>query len=196
MALVVYTGEHRRGGWYRRWSWLYVVLGVVVGACSNTEESSTVAPASSDASATTRAMEGTTAGTVATLPDLDACVLVDARDAASVLGSPAIVDTPPAGGFGEASSCVRITESEASLVVSVFEGREFYGGDGLPGTEVLEVGDQGYIAVEPTFGGVNLQVVKGEWVLSLSTVPFGVVDIEGLPAAMTIVAQRAADRLP
>ena len=57
-----------------RWSWLYLVLAVVVGACSDTGESSTVAPAGSDA-------------------------------AASVLGSPAIVDTTPAGGFGEASSC-------------------------------------------------------------------------------------------
>ena len=56
---------------------------------------STVAPASSDASATTRAMEGTTAGTVATLPDLDACVLVDARDAASVLGRQRSLIPPP-----------------------------------------------------------------------------------------------------
>ena len=179
-----------------RWSWLHLVLAVVVGACSDTGGSSTVAPAGSNASATTQAIQGTPPATVATLPEVDACVLVDASDAASVLGSPATVDATPAVGFGAASTCVWITESEALLVVSVFEGREFYGGEGLPGTEVLEVGDQGYIAVEPTFGGVDLQVVKGEWVLSLATAPFGVVDIEGLPAAMTIVAQQAADRLP
>lgn len=80
--------------------------------------------------------------------------------------------------------------------MSVFEGREFYGGDARPGTDVLAAGDQGYIAVEPTLGGVELQVVKDEWVLSLSATPFGVVDIEGLPAAMTILAQQAVDRLP
>ena len=80
--------------------------------------------------------------------------------------------------------------------MSVFEGREFYGGDARPGTDVLATGDQGYIAVEPTLGGVELQVVKDEWVLGLSATPFGVVDIEGLPAAMTILAQQAVDRLP
>ena len=172
------------------------MLAVIVGACSDTGERSAGTPAGSDASATTQAGDQNATATVATLPDVDACVLVDASDAARVLGSPAIVESTPAGGFGEASSCAWITESEALLVVSVFEGRQFYGGDGLPGTEVLEVGDQGYIGVDPTFGGVNLQVVKGEWVLSLSTAPFGVVDVEGLPAAMTIVARQAADRLP
>ena len=172
-----------------RWSWLYLALVVVGGACSNTGERST-APAGSDGSATTRDTEHTST------TDVDACFLVDANDAASVLGSPAVIDTTPAGGFGAASSCVWITESDALLIVSVFEGRQFYGGDGLSGSKVLEVGDQGYIAVEPTFGGVDLQVVKGEWVLSLSVTPFGVLDIEGLPAAMTIVAQQAADRLP
>ena len=60
--------------------------------------------------------------------------------------------------------CAWSTESEALLVVTVFEGRQFHGG-GLPGAEALEVGDQGYIAVEPNFGGVDLQVVKGEWVV-------------------------------
>ena len=126
---------------------------------------------------------------------VNACVLVDASDAARVLGSPAVVDTTPAGGFGEASSCAWITESEALLVVTVFEGRMFYGGSaGLPGAEALEVGDDGYIGVDPTFGGVNLQVVKGEWVLSLSAAPFGVVDVEGLRAAMTSVAEQAVVR--
>ena len=159
-----------------RCSWLYLVLVVVVGAC-DTGEGSTVA--------------------TATVQDVNACVLVDASDAARVLGSPAVVDTTPAGGFGEASSCAWITESEALLVVTVFEGRMFYGGSaGLPGAEALEVGDDGYIGVEPTFGGVNLQVVKGEWVLSLSAAPFGVVDVEGLRAAMTSVAEQAVDRLP
>ena len=175
-----------------RWSWLYLVLAVLLGACS--EETSTVAPAGSEASSTTQTSESPPAATSA---DVDACVLVDASDAASVLGSPAVVDTTPAGGFGETSSCAWITDSEALLIVTVFEGRMFYGGSaGLPGAEGLEVGDEGYIGVDPTFGGVNLQVVKGEWVLSLSTAPFGVGDVEGLPASMTRVAQQAVDRLP
>ena len=167
--------DNRSGGRYMRGPWWYLVLAVVVGACSDAGERSTVVPAGSD---------------------VDACVLVDASDAAIVLGSTTIVDTTPAAGFGQTSSCWWITESEALLSVSVFEGREFYGGGGVPGAEVLEVGDQGYITVEPNFGGVELQVVKGEWVLSLATTPFGVVDVEGLPAAMTIVAQQAIDRLP
>ena len=33
-----------------RWSWSYLVLAVAVGACSDGEESSTVAPAGSEAS--------------------------------------------------------------------------------------------------------------------------------------------------
>ena len=164
-----------------RYLWLSLVLAVAVGACSDTDTSAT---------------EGTATETPTTVQDVDACVLVDASDAASVLGSPAVVDATPAGGFGAASSCVWVTASEALLIVSVFEGREFYGGDARPGTAVLDAGDQGYIAVEPTMGGVELQVVKDEWVVSLSATPFGVVDIEGLPAAMTILAQQAVDRLP
>ena len=162
--------------------WLSSVLAVAVGvACSNAD---------------TSAREGTGTATPTTVQDVDACVLVDANDAARVLGSPAVVDTTAAGGFGETSLCAWVTASDALLVVTVFEGRMFYGGDGLPGTQVLEVGDQGYIGVDPTFGGVNLQVVKGEWVLSLSTAPFGVGDVEGLPASLTRVAQQAVDRLP
>ena len=159
-----------------RWSWLYVVLAVGAGACGDSG--------------------GTTGETMATPPDVDACVLVDASDAARVLGSPASADTTSSTGFGAASTCVWTSESDALLIVSVFQGREFYGGDGRSGTEVLEVGDQGYIAVEPTLGGVELQVVKDDWVLSLSTPPFGVVDVGGLPAAMTFAVQQAADRLP
>lgn len=177
-----------------RWSWLFV-MAVVVGACSDTGEISTAAPAGADIPAATQATEGLPTATGATLPDVDACVLVNASDAADVLGSSASVDPTPAGGFGEASSCVWTTESEALLVVSVFKGRAFYGG-GLPGAEALGVGDEGHIAVEPNFGGVNLQVVQGEWVVSLAVAPFGVVDIEGLPAAMTVLAQQAVDRLP
>jgi hypothetical protein len=159
------------------------VLAVAAGAaCSDTD---------------TPAREGAGTATLTTVPDVDACVLVDASDAASVLGSPAVVDATPAGGFGETSSCAWITDSDALLVVTVFEGRMFYGGSaGLPGAEDLEVGDEGYIGVDPTFGGVDLQVVKGEWVLGLSAAPFGVGDVEGLPASMTRVAQQAVDRLP
>ena len=36
----------------------------------------------------------------------------------------------------------------------------------------------------------------GEWVVSLSAAPFGVIDVEGLRAAMTSVAQPAVGRLP
>ena len=159
------------------------VLAVAAGAaCSDTD---------------TPAREGAGTATLTTVPDVDACVLVDASDAASVLGSPAVVDDTPIGGFGEASSCAWITDSDALLVVTVFEGRMFYGGSaGLPGAEDLEVGDEGYIGVDSTFGGVNLQVVKGEWVLSLSAAPFGVGDVEGLPASLTRVAQQAVERLP
>ena len=164
----------------------FLALAVVVGACSDTGERSTA----------TQTGEGTTLATVAMPPSVDACVLVDADDAANVLGSPATVDATPATGFGEASSCAWITDSEALLVVSVFEGRQFYGGGSLPGAEALDVGDEGYIAVNPTFGGVDLQVVKGEWVLSLAAAPFGVVDVGGLPAVMTVTAQQAVDRLP
>ncbi len=74
-----------------RYLWLSLVLAVVaVGACSDTD---------------TSASEGTATQTPTTVQDVDACVLVDASDAASVLGSPAVVDATPAGGFGEASSC-------------------------------------------------------------------------------------------
>ena len=122
--------------------------------------------------------------------------VVDADDAARILGAPATVDTTPSPSFGETSVCAWLTGSDALLVVSLFEGRQFYGGNDLPGSEALALGDEGYIGVEPTFGGVNLQVIKGEWVLSMSAAPFAIVDVEGLPANMTAVAQQALDRLP
>jgi hypothetical protein len=189
-----------------RWLWLAVVLVLVAGACSDSDDTST---GTIDSTAVTVTSDSPTGG-VTTTPeivadaettlgvgsDVDACVLVDADDAESVLGSPAVADTTPAASFGETSSCVWNTESEALMVVSVFEGREFYSGDGFPGSEALAVGDAGYIAVEPNFGGVDLQVVKGDWVLSLTVTPFGVADVEGLPETMTAAAERAVDRLP
>lgn len=85
-------------------------LAVAVGACIDTD---------------TSASEGTATATLTTVQDVDACVLVNASDAASVLGSPAVVDATPAGGFGETSSCAWVTDSDALLVVTVFEGRMF-----------------------------------------------------------------------
>ena len=187
-----------------RWLWLALVL--VAGACSDSDDNSTGIVDSASVTATSDSPTGgvtTTPETVAPAEttvavgsDVDACVLVDADDAASVLGSPAVADTTPAASFGETSSCVWTTESEALLVVSVFEGREFYSGDGLLGAEALAVGDTGYIVVEPNLGGVDLQVVNGDWVLSLTVTPFGVADTDGLPETMTDVARRAIDRLP
>ena len=84
-----------------RYLWLSLVLALAVGACSDTDPS---------------ASEGTATETPTTVQDVDACVLVDASDATSVLGSPAVVDATPAGGFGEASSCAWVTDSDALLV--------------------------------------------------------------------------------
>ena len=190
-----------------RWWWLGVALVVVGGACGDSgdsqaatttaaEASAPSAPSSSQTGPDTTTGEGDGAATETARPDVDACVLVDAEDAVGILGSPAVVDTTPIAGFGEVSVCAWITESDALLVVSVFAGREFYGGETVTGAEALDAGDEGYIGVDPAFGGVNLQVVKGEWVVSLSAAPFGVVDVEGLPAAMSRAAQQAVDRLP
>lgn len=189
-----------------RRSWLVLVLVLAAGACNHNDDSPSEASGSTAVTATSESSTGRvttipgteapTEVTIAAGSEVDACVLVDADDAASILGSPAEVDTTPAGSFGETSSCAWITESEALLFVSLFEGSEFYGGDGVPGAEALALGDVGYIVVEPNFGGVDLQVVKGDWVLSLTVTPFGVADTAGLPEAMTAVTQRAVDRLP
>ncbi|MCP5031993.1 MAG: hypothetical protein GY939_09340 [Actinomycetia bacterium] len=188
-----------------RWSWIGVlmVLMVVAGACGGSddpsaepdepsEEASTTA-ASSDATSTP---EPETTDAATETVDVDACVLVDAADAERILGAPATVDTTPAGGFGETSACSWVTESDALLVVTVFEGRQFYGGGESPGAEPLDFGDEGYIVVEETFGGVDLQVVEDDWLVTLSAAPFGIVDVPALPATMTAAAQMALDRLP
>ena len=178
-----------------RCMWLYAALLVMVAGCGDAGPTPTATTATTTASATSPTV-GDTTTTATPRPDVDACVLVDASDAASVLGSEATADTTPVPDFGQVSICAWITESEALLVVSVFEGRQFYGGDGFPGAEPLDVGDEGFIAVEPGFGGVALQFLKGDWVVDLAAAPFGVVDVEGLPVAMTRAAQQAADRLP
>lgn len=180
-----------------RFVWLSAALMVVIASCSDTDSTPVTA---STASATSTPLGTSTGGDTSTVAvprlDLDACVLVDATDAASILGSEATVDTTPAANFGEVSFCAWITGSDALLTVSVFEGRQFYGGDDGTGAEPLNVGDEGFIGVEPTFGGVVIQFLQDDWVVTLSATPFGVVDVEGLPAAMTRVAQQVADQLP
>ena len=181
-----------------RLAWLFLVLAVVLGACDHTGSSSTETSDASAEGATTTTGETaeTTEATAAGGSDVDACDLVNADDAAGILGSPAVVDTTPSPNFGETSVCAWVTGSNALLVVSLFEGREYYSGGGLSGAEPLDVGDEGYIGIDPTFGGVDIQVLAGEWVLSLSAAPFAIVDVEGLPASMTAAAQQAVDRLP
>ena len=107
-----------------RGMWLCAALVVVVAACGDTGStptaatttvSPTSAPTSSStvgATSTTRAVDTTTITTSAVpRPDIDACVLVDESDAASILGSEATVDATPVVGFGETSVCSWITEN-------------------------------------------------------------------------------------
>ena len=180
-----------------RLAWLFLVLAVVLGACDHSGSTSTETSGASaeDATTITEETAETTEATAVSGTTVDACDLVNADDAAGILGSPAVVDTTPSPSFGETSVCAWVTESDALLVVSLFEGREYFSG-GLSGAEPLDVGDEGYIGIEPTFGGVDIQVLAGEWVLSLSAAPFAIVDVEGLPASMTAAAQQAVDRLP
>ena len=124
-----------------------------------------------------------------------ACELVTAADAERILGAAASIDPDSIGGFGETSACSWVTDADALLFVSLFEGTQFYGGP-LPDSEELNFGDDGHITVEPNFGGTELQVVDGDWVLSLSAAPFGVVDADGLADAMLAVAEQALNRLP
>ncbi len=142
----------------------------------------------------------TTASTAATEDpapegDVDACELVGADAATDILGDGAFVDTSEGETFGATSICTWVTPADALLVVSVFEGRQFYS-DVIPGAEPIAIGDEANITVEPTFGGVVIQFIKGDFVVSLSAVPFGVADVGGLPDAMTDAALAAAARLP
>jgi len=181
---------------------LILAMIIAVGACTNgTETSITTAsegPAESSAPTPTTplASEVPTTSPPTDNTEVDACVLVDAADAESVLGAPATMDPAPVEGFGATSICSWETEDLALLVVSVFEGLQFYGGDVFSGGEPLDFGDDGYIGVDPNFGGVDMQVVKDMWVVSLSAAPFAIADVEGLPAAMTLIAQQAINRLP
>ncbi len=181
---------------------LMLAMIIAVAACTNgTGTSVTTAsdePVESSVAPPTTilASEAPTTSLPADDIEVDACVLVDAVDAESVLGALATMDTAPAAGFGATSICSWVTEDLALLVVSVFEGLQFYGGDVFPGGESLDFGDDGYIAIEPNFGGVDIQVVKDTWVVSLSAAPFAIADVEGLPVAMTVIAQQAIDRLP
>ncbi len=192
---------------------LVAALVLIVAGCGDAGTTPTDVPATTAAPtavpATTAATTATPVGTTTTLPvdagttatttarpEVDACVLVDAADAASILGAPASVDATPGPSFGEVSTCAWVTVGDALLVVTVFEGRQFYGGGTFPDAEPLGVGDEGYIGVDAQFGGVNLQFVQDQWVIGLSAAPFGIADVPGLPAAMTAAAQQAASRLP
>jgi hypothetical protein len=126
---------------------------------------------------------------------VDACELVTSTDAERILGAAASVDPDSIGGFGETSACSWVTDADALLFVSLFEGTQFYGGP-LADSDELTFGDDGHVSVEPNFGGTELQVVEGDWVLSLSAAPIGVVDADALPDAMLAVAEQALDRLP
>ena len=193
-------------------SWLWAVMvAVVLAGCGGgaadqtTSESSENPPESDGAAAAIESGEGgddaegageEVASGGQPGEAVDACRLVDANAAATILGAPAHVDNAGIGGFGETSLCGWVTDTDALLVVSVFDGAHYYGGGLMPGAEPLDFGDDGYITVEPNFGGVDMQVVEGNWVVSLSAAPFGIADVDSLPDSMKQAASDAVDTLP
>jgi hypothetical protein len=162
---------------------------VTVSAAASTTVLPELASDETDPSDETTITDDVLAGSV------DACELVTSTDAERILGAAASVDPDSIGGFGETSACSWVTDADALLFVSLFEGTQFYGGP-LPDSDELTFGDDGHISVEPNFGGTELQVVEGDWVLSLSAAPIGVEDADALPDAMLAVAEQALGRLP
>jgi hypothetical protein len=162
---------------------------VTVSAAASTRVLPEPASDEADPSDETTITDDVLAGSV------DACELVTSTDAERILGGAASVDPDSIGGFGETSACSWVTDADALLFVSLFEGTQFYGGP-LPDSDELTFGDDGHISVEPNFGGTELQVVEGDWVLSLSAAPIGVEDADALPDAMLAVAEQALGRLP
>lgn len=181
---------------------LGVAAALLVSACggSSSETSpsdptptTTESAPSSAADPTPTEPETTTTGRPPTR--IDACDLVDTDAATAILGGPAEIDDLGANA-GIGSVCSWVTPTDALLTVTLFEGREFYGGNAIPGTEVLDIADEGVISVEDNFGGVIVEFVKGDAVVSLSVTPFGVEDVASLPDAVVAAARDAAARLP
>ncbi len=182
-----------------RWLAVGVGIGLFASACSGGDSSAeavdttSVVTSSSVPTTTTDVVASTTTSVVTTVAPTPAvpngCEIVDEVDATELLGSEARIDGP-AG-----ADCAWITDSGALLVVIVANGSQFYPA-ALEGSEPLEIGDDAWILVEDNFGGTQVHVLQGEWVLSLSMAAFGVVDIENLPEKMAAVAERASSRLP
>ena len=128
---------------------------------------------------------------------IDAAELVDVAAATRILGEGTALDDTPAPDFGAESVTTYATPGGALLVVTVFRGTEFYGGmNALPDADPIDIGDEGIINVEENFGGVVVEFVKGELVVSLTVTPFGVEDVDALPETVEAAAREAAARLP
>jgi hypothetical protein len=175
-----------------------LALVVLAASCSDSSESGSETSGSIAASTTSGVTTTTTDGTATTGPvqaDIDACDLVDVDAANKILGEGAVMDLVGET-FGATSVCAWVTPANALLVVTVFEGRQFYDSIATPGSQPIEIGDEATITIEENFGGVGIQFIDGDFVVSLTAAPFGVEDVEGLPDAMTDAAADAANRLP
>ena len=176
-----------------------LALVVLAASCGDSSESGSETSGSIAASTTSGVTTTATEGTATTGPvqgEIDACDLVDADAATEILGEGAVVDPFVGDTFGATSVCTWVTPADALLVVTVFEGRQFYDSIATPGSQPIEIGDEATITIEENFGGVGIQFIDGDFVVSLTAAPFGVEDVEGLPDAMTDAAGNAADRLP
>lgn len=113
-------------------------------------------------------------------PVADACELVTAEDAATIMGEPAQVDEESAAGISE-TNChyLNVAPADANegrvlrqLQVQIYAGARYFDTAGaafpLAEREPLDVGDAAFVHVSDTIAGVNVQVLDGDTVYLFS----------------------------
>lgn len=135
---------------------------------------------------------------------VDGCDLVTRGEAEALFGGTAVQSEDDVGLIPVAlATCVWEWDGDDGLsfqllVVQVAKGPQFYGEEIYPEAERLDLGDRGFISIEPVFNAVTIQFISGGNTVIISLSAFGAKspDVTTLGDEMRALARIVHDRLP
>jgi len=135
---------------------------------------------------------------------IDGCDLVTKAEAEALFGGPAVQSEDDVGLIPVAiTNCIWEWDGDDGLsfqllMVQVAKGPQFYGEEIYPEAEPLDLGDRGFISIEPLFNAVTVQFISGGNTIIIDLSAFGAQspDVTTMGDEMRALARTVHDRLP
>lgn len=140
----------------------------------------------------------------ATATPVNGCALVTKDDAEALFGGPAIQSEDDVGVIQLAlTGCIWEWNGDDGLSfqllqLQVYDGPQFYGEEIYPDVEPLDVGDRGFISIDPQLDTVTVQFVSGGTTVAIDLSGFGAQspDVATMADEMRALARTVHERLP